>query len=235
MTYNQVLKRVQEICLGHRQIRNFYKGIVSDFLADKATLYPSSFIQDNGSGNISISQKSTTFPFRLFLLDLVHLSEDTKTNEQDVISDMTSIAIDIIAQLSAYYYTDWRCSAENPTQFIVETENDFIAGIIVDFSISILFNRDKCQIPTTGMPVIINDKAKYVEDMVYIANGNEGSTITIPALKGKKVLFISRESAVIYEVSNNPSSTEFVWDGVNITLGLETNPEERYLILYRNY
>lgn len=235
MTYNQIIKRIQEICQGHRQIRNFYKGIVSDFLAEKTTLFPSSFLQDNGNGNISIGQKTTSFPFRIFLLDLVHLSEDTKTNEQDVLSDMSLIAIDIVAQLSAFYYTDWRVSSDNPTQFLIENENDFIAGIIVDFRIDVPFTKDKCQIPTSGMPIIINDRAKYVEDMVYIANGSEGKTLTIPALKGKKILFISRESAVIYEVSNNPASTEFVWDGIIITLGLETNPDERYLILYRNY
>jgi hypothetical protein len=42
---------------------------------------------------------------------------------------------------------------------------------------------------------------------------------------------------VQYEVSNNPNTTEFVWDGNEITLGLEVNLDggERFLILYRNY
>ena len=235
LTYNQIIQRIRQLANNHRQIRNCYKGLVTDFLADRTTLYPSAFLQDNGSGNISVSDRGTTYPFRIFILDLVHLSEDTKTNEQDVMSDCMLIALDLIAQFSSFNYTDWRISADNPTQFVVEDEGDFIAGVTVDFSIKVLFNKDKCQIPFSDAPIYIDYQTKYVEDMTYIATGNEGTTLTIPQIVGKKILLITRESLVQYEVSNNPQSTEFVWDGNNITLGLGTNQGERYLILYRNY
>lgn len=235
MSYNQILQRIIAIATAHRQIRNCYKGLVTDFLTDRKTLYPSAFLQDNGNGNISVGGKDTAFPFRIFILDLVNLSEDTKVNEQDVMSDCMLIAIDLIAQISSFNYTDWRISAENPTQFVVEDENDFIAGVMVDFTIKVIFNKDKCQIPSSGMPVYIDQQTKYVNDMNYIATGAEGKILNIPAIVGKKILLITRESLVQYEVSNNPASTEFIWDGNKITLGLETNQGERYLILYRNY
>ena len=239
MTYNQIIKRIQEIALAHRQVRNFYKGLVTDFLSEKTTLYPSVFLNDNGSGNISTQTKSTTFPFRLFILDLVHLSEDAKQNEQDVVSDMMSIAIDFIAQLSNDLYTDWRLSKQNTAQFVYEDENDFIAGVMIDFSISVQFTKDQCSIPTDGMPIQIDQEMKIVYDLVYTTNGTEGSTLTIPELLGKRVMLVTRESLVIYKVSNNPNSTEYVWDNTNINLGLPVNTEaptgERFLILYRNY
>lgn len=235
MTYNQVLKRIKETALAHRQIRNFYRGLVTDFLSDKTTLYPSAFIQDNGNGNISFGKHETTFPFRLFLLDLVHLSENTNGNEQDIMSDMSLIAIDLIAQFSSPEYTDWRISNDVPTQFLLEDENDLIAGIMIDFSIKVPFTADRCQIPTIGMPVLIDQESKIVNDMEYIAMGNEGTTLSIPALVGKKILLLVRESFTQYEVSNNPNSSEFIWDGTIITLGLATNLNERFLILYRNY
>jgi hypothetical protein len=75
--------------------------------------------------------------------------------------------------------------------------------------------------------------------MEYVAPPNTGSTITIAALAGKKVLLVVRENVALHPVSNNPASSEFVWDGTNINLGLPVNPEsnpgERFLILYRNY
>jgi hypothetical protein len=212
-----------------------YKGLVTDFLTDRTTLYPSAFLQDNGNGNISLTDRSSSYPFRIFILDLVHLSEDTKMNEQDIMSDCMLIALDLIAQFSSFNYIDWRISTENPTQFVVEQENDFIAGVMVDFSVKVIFDKDKCQIPFSDAPIYIDYQTKYVEDMTYIATGNEGVTLNIPEIIGKKILLITREGMVQYEVSNNPQSTEFIWDGNVITLGLETNVGERYLILYRNY
>ena len=106
---------------------------------------------------------------------------------------------------------------------------------MVDFSVKVIFDKDKCQIPFSDAPIYIDYQTKYVEDMTYIATGNEGVTLNIPEIIGKKILLITREGMVQYEVSNNPQSTEFIWDGNVITLGLETNVGERYLILYRNY
>jgi len=238
-TYNQIIKRIKDVTQSHRQIRNCYKGLVTDFLANKTTLYPSAFLSDNGSGSISITDKSTSYSFRLYILDLVHLAGDTKLNEQDVFSDCMLIAIDLIAQLSSFIYIDWRFSSDNPTQFVVENENDFIAGVTVDFTIKVIFNRDKCAIPFTNTPIYIDQDTKYVNDMIYISNGGEGNVLNIPEIVGKKLLLLTRESMVQYEVSNNPNTTEFIFDGNTITLGLEVNteavPGERFLLLYRNY
>jgi hypothetical protein len=71
--------------------------------------------------------------------------------------------------------------------------------------------------------------------MVYIATGDEGLFLNIPEIIGKKLLLLTREGMVQYEVSNLPNSTEFIFDGNQIQLGLETNAGERFLLLYRNY
>lgn len=68
----------------------------------------------------------------------------------------------------------------------------------------------------------------------YTASGSEGDTITIAALSGKEILMIAREGQVIYEVSSSPDESEFVFDGTDITLGLDVNMAgERFLILYK--
>jgi hypothetical protein len=75
---------------------------------------------------------------------------------------------------------------------------------------------------------------KYLYDEQYVATGTEGRTITIPAIQGKKIVFMTRGSAIIYKVSNNPASSEYTWDYTDINLGADTIAGEKFLILYRN-
>ncbi len=69
----------------------------------------------------------------------------------------------------------------------------------------------------------------------YVATGSEGTTLTISEIAAMEVLAIFREGPAIYEVDSDPDPAEFIWDNTTITLGLATNPGERFLILYKNY
>lgn len=234
MTLNQVIQRIKNIALAHKQIRNFYEGLVGDYLSDKTTLYASAFLQCNG-GKISTSGHATTLNYRLFLLDLVHASEGTKGNEQDVQSDMLSVAMDVIAQMNNGNYSDWLLSTDNNIQLVVENENDVIAGCMVDFSLRINFTQNICQIPTTLTDyTTIDNDMKTVEDIAYIATGAEGTVIVVPEVVGKKILLVVREGNIIYPVGNLPDSVQYVFDGNTITLGTASVAGQRFLILYRN-
>lgn len=73
-----------------------------------------------------------------------------------------------------------------------------------------------------------------VQDLIYTALGSEGTTLTIPALAGMKILSITREGLGMYEVVSAPDSVSYVWDSVNITLGLGVSMAgERFRIHYR--
>lgn len=146
MTLNQVVKRIKTIALAHLQIRNFYYGNVSDFLTDKTTRYASCFLQDV-PGVIDLSGKVTVLNFKMFLLDLVHVSEDAKDNELDVQSDMLSVAEDLIAEMDDSTYTDWKLSLSNPITFVREEDSDLVAGVVVDLAIHKLFVKDTCAVP----------------------------------------------------------------------------------------
>ena len=235
MTLNQVIQRIRNLALAHNQVRSFYQGLVSDFLVDKTTKYPAVFLQDNG-GNISLSGRATKLSYRIFLLDLVHVSEDSKQNEQDVQSDMVSIAMDLFAQMNYGAYDDWKISADNNLQLVVENDNDLVAGCVLDFSVSIMYNQNVCQVPTDVLNYIpTENNMKFIYDIEYVAAGSEGTTLSIPDIIGKKILLITRGSAVIYKVSSSPSSSEYTWNDTIIGLGAATNTNERFLILYRNY
>lgn len=147
MTYNQIIRRLKYIATSHKQIRAFRKGLVQDFLTDKTLKYAAVFLQDN-NGIISSSTHQATFNFRIFFIDLVHVSEDTKTNEDDVISDMISVALDFFAQASYGTYSDWKLSATDNFQIVTEYDNDMLAGVYVDFSVSVIYSQNVCQVPS---------------------------------------------------------------------------------------
>ena len=235
LTLNQVLKRIESLTLAHKQVRTFSKGLVTDFFTDKTTKYPAVCLQDNG-GTISLTGNATTLSYRMFLLDLVHVSEDSKQNEQDVQSDMILIAQDLLAQMSYPGFDDWAISSDNQLQLLVEHDNDLIAGCYFDFSVRIMYERNVCQVPTSITDYIpTDDSMKYLYDEKYTATGTEGTTLTIPALAGKKIIFMTRGNAIIYKTSSSPASNEFTWNDVSIGLGAGTNTNEPFLILYRNY
>jgi hypothetical protein len=148
MTLNQIVKRIETLALGHKQVRTFKKGFVTDFFADKSVQYPAVCLQFV-SGNISLGSHQSSLSYRMFLADLSHVSEDTSTNEQDVQSDMLSVAMDLLAQMNHGNYDDWKISADNNLTLFAENENDLQAGCIIDFTVSFMFSQNVCQIPTT--------------------------------------------------------------------------------------
>lgn len=239
MTLNSILARIRTIALAHRLIRRFtIAGHESDFFADKTAKYPACCLQYT-TGNISITDAATTISFRMYVLDMVHVSEDTKANEEDVLSDTLSTIIDLVAQMNSSEWTDWRMSLGNNLQALTEYDNDLIAGWHVEFSLKTPFKQNLCEIPS-DLSQTDNEDMKLVYDKKYIADGTEGSTLTIPEIAGMKILLVTREMAPLHRVSSSPDPAEFTWNDVSIGLGTPVNQPidgkgERFLILYRIY
>lgn len=243
MTLNQILRRLKTIALAHNQIRRFKTGLVGDLFADHTAKYMACCLQYTG-GLLAITGGAVGINFRMFVLDLVHVSQDTKENEDDVLSDTLSVIMDLVTQINNGNYNDWKITLDSNFTAVVEHENDMCAGWYIDFTIRTPFTQNVCQIPSDLVidpnPGDMADKLVY--DLKYIATGIEGNSLptdgTIPQLailNGKKLLFITREMSPIYKTSSNPDPAEYVWDNVDVLLGTITNPGERFLFLYRNY
>jgi hypothetical protein len=70
----------------------------------------------------------------------------------------------------------------------------------------------------------------------YVGLGTENKTITIPTLAGKDIIAIFRGVGIIYESDLLvPESDEYKWDQADITLGVEVNAGEKFLIIYKNF
>lgn len=240
LSLNMILKRIRTVTEAHKQIRRFQiSGSVTDFFADKISKYPACCLQYN-AGSIGGGEKIINF--RMWLLDLVHVSEETKLNEDDVLSDTYEIISDLVAELAQPAFNDWAFSLTNNLQSVFEGDNDLNAGWYIDFSIRVPFAQNICAVPSdlfvipgsgTDAPGIGTDMKVY--DKEYFTTGAEGTTLTISDIAGKKILFITREGYTIYKVSNAPDTEEYIWDDTNIILGRTVNADERFLILYRNY
>jgi hypothetical protein len=148
MTLNQVVTRIKTICLNHKQIRSFHFGRMEDFLANKDRVYPAVVLQTT-SGSISLSGHASTFNCRMFFFDKVNVAASAKENETDVLSDMVSVAMDILSQINHGNYSDWRISTNNNLELITEDTEDSVAGCYVDTSIDIIFKQNVCAVPTT--------------------------------------------------------------------------------------
>jgi hypothetical protein len=139
MTLNQIVKQITGYGTSHPQINTVYFGDFADKLDDANVIYPAMFY-DLESGNFLAKQLS--FSFSIYLLDR-HLVE---TDAQEVLSDMSLVAEDIVARLRTPS-NEWITSDNINVQFFREAEPDYLAGVRLDVSITLPSINNRCQIP----------------------------------------------------------------------------------------
>jgi len=139
MTLNQIIAQISSYGTSHPQINTVYFGDFADKLDDADVVYPAMFFDLSG-GNFLAKQLS--FSFSIYLLDR-HLVE---TNAQEVLSDMSLVAEDIIARLRTPS-NEWITSDNINIQFFIEAEPDFLAGVRLDVSLTLPSINNRCQIP----------------------------------------------------------------------------------------
>jgi hypothetical protein len=140
----------------HRQIKSFYYGNVWEWLQQNTgkVEYPALFVEHNTS-NISTSGRTVTHQLRLYFLDLVNVANETETNENDVLSDMLSVAQDIVFMAKDPAYESpasdddaWFTSGDVSAVLYTDKTNDSLAGVSIDLPISTLMIPDRCAVPT---------------------------------------------------------------------------------------
>lgn len=139
MTLNQIISQITSYGTSHPQINTVYFGDFADKLDDADVVYPAMFY-DLESGNFLAKQLS--FSFSIYLLDR-HLVE---TDAQEVLSDMSLVAEDIVARLRTPS-NEWITSDNINVQFFREAEPDYLAGVRLDVTITLPSINNRCQIP----------------------------------------------------------------------------------------
>jgi hypothetical protein len=139
MTLNNIIQQITGYGTSHPQINTVYFGDFADKLDDAEVVYPAMFY-DLESGNFLAKQLS--FSFSIYLLDR-HLVE---TDAQEVLSDMSLVAEDIVARLRTPS-NEWITSDNINVTFFREAEPDYLAGVRLDVSITLPSINNRCQIP----------------------------------------------------------------------------------------
>jgi hypothetical protein len=139
MTLNNIIAQITSYGTSHPQINTVIFGDFADKLDDADVVYPAMFYDLTG-GNFLAKQLS--FSFSIYLLDR-HLVE---TGAQEVLSDMSLVAEDIVARLRTPS-NEWITSDNINVQFFLEAEPDYLAGVRLDVTITLPSINNRCQIP----------------------------------------------------------------------------------------
>ena len=145
MTLNQIVKELTKLGNDHEQINFVYFGDVWERLSNGEVTYPAMFFTLTGA---TIGSKEIAYSFSMYFMDRMLMEE---TNETEVLSDMTQVAGDIVAQLrypEDYSIVSWTPSTNMPLSFFTESDPDLLAGVKLDTTLTVPFLNDRCQVPS---------------------------------------------------------------------------------------
>jgi hypothetical protein len=145
MTLNQIVKELTKLGNDHEQINFVYFGDVWERLSNGEVTYPAMFFTLTGA---TVGSKEIGYSFSLYFMDRMLMEE---TNETEVLSDMTQVAGDIVAQLrypEDYSIVTWTPSQSMPLSFFTESDPDLLAGVKLDTTLTVPFLNDRCQVPS---------------------------------------------------------------------------------------
>jgi hypothetical protein len=150
MTLNQIIAKIEGFATQHAQLNTFFYGDPLKLLNKKNPVtYPAMVLFLSDGITIKRTAKKTTFPFQVYLLDLVNTATDSEENYADLESDLMSIAEDICAMATneARRNNDFNFDGD-VTCKILEEQFDSLA-ICVNFPLPIgtMFSSNKCQVP----------------------------------------------------------------------------------------
>ena len=188
LTLNQIVDRVRTLSLSHKQVKTFYFGDRPEFDANGEIVYGAVFLEIQ-PGRFDRTEHLQFFNFRLYCLDLVPESTDSEANETEVLSDMHSVAADILAMLMySGYQDDWVISDIAPATPVTEYLNDMDAGVYVDVEIGVDFLADRCQVPAEDVTFETDFDMSRTKIVTYDATGSEGNSFSVSVIAGKVVL-----------------------------------------------
>jgi hypothetical protein len=144
MTLNQIVKQITEFGNNHEQIKFVYFGDVWERLSNGEVTYPAMFFNLNDA---QILAKQIQYNFSIYVMDRMLMEE---TNETEVLSDMILVGQDMVASLRDPIY-NWTANDNMSVTFYTESDPDYLAGVKIDFSLTLSSLNDTCQIPTNGI------------------------------------------------------------------------------------
>jgi hypothetical protein len=217
LTLNQIIARLRTLALSHDQINSFYQGDPWEFDSNGDVTFPALFLEPV-AGVIDRTERLTKYGFKCYFLDLVKVANDTEGNEQEVLSDMASVAEDFIAMLNySGYQDDWLIEQRSSLSPVTEALNDMAAGQVLEIVIEVEFLSDRCQVPASEIVfedddggIVLLDPAKKPRTLTYTSVGDSGDSFTVPSLAGKFVIAAFRAGSYKRVSVNATTDSEII-------------------------
>lgn len=243
MTLNQVIQKLESLALSHKQINHFFFGDLVEWLANGDLKYPCCFVEVNNS-TISKSDHQTKYNLSIWFLDLVNVDTATRSNEVDVMSDLTAIAEDYTAMLNFVDYQDYfTINTDYALQYFREKFEDMTIAVKIDITVGVDYTANRCQVPATGVsfaPAPADSPSiqllnGIVYNYIYEAGGNEGKTITIGSLIGKTILLLYKGDKLLEPIPNTPDVDQYSFNKATglFTFGVNFEQGQILQFIYR--
>lgn len=152
ITLNTFIKRFEDFASNHYFIRQFSFGAPEDVDLSKDGQYPLMHIIYTGA---SYDETTKTLDFEVYILDLPSHYDNKTERQKEVVSDAEQCAEDIIADIANgqnifidsenYEVTN---AAITP---LAEEGSNVLAGVLLDLSIQIPYDRSACDAPINGV------------------------------------------------------------------------------------
>lgn len=243
MTLNQIISRVEQLVLSHRQLNHFYYGEALKALDDEEVRYPAVFM-DVDRSNIDRDNHLHTYSVTLTVCDLVSVAANASGNEQDVQSDLALICEDLFSMLHYSGWTDWDVRMTAPVQYFRDRFVDEVGSAVMTLDISVMYSADRCAVPSdynfveshpdgVQFDPVYRDYRTY--PYIYSGQGTEGSSITVASLVGATVLLMVKGDKIHPPISSNPAPGQYVLDADTglLTFGNDINEGETIQVIYR--
>lgn len=181
-TFNQINKAFNNIAVAHKQINTYGIGDIWEIATSGTVQYPLMWAKpENGRLETSLYISSWT----LIFMDLVDSGE---RNENDVISDMELIALDVVALLRDNSY-EFKFDYSGATiERFTERFEDKVAGVLLRIDLAIPYTADRCQVPQSGLTItgsagtstLCSDATVQSSAAAYSATVASGGTLVLP-------------------------------------------------------
>lgn len=172
LTLKQVIKRIEDLVLSHKQINHFFIGSYDEFLDNEDVTYPACFVELDQVGNINITNRLATYTFTFYFFDLLDIADRSLKNEWEIKSDMSSVAQDVLAMLN---YTGFQSTWEIGSNYSLSIDDyqlqDLTSGVSIKVNISTRFDANKCQVPL--VPGEDGNFLLWADGQYYLINDND--------------------------------------------------------------
>jgi hypothetical protein len=212
MTLNNIFSYLQTMGDSHKQLKKTIINDRDEWLSNGDVDYPSMFLELK-SAKTSRDNRSTIYTFVCMIADLSNVAAFAQENQQEVQSDLTQIAEDILSllQYESDKNSDFKASREINIEYLTDQLEDIGNAIGFEFSIATKYASNRCQVPTN----FISPNAPtspYIMANYSFRNDAPKYSFTIEALKNKQILYLSIDAESPLKVNSKPNIDEFYYN-----------------------